>query len=62
MILSSLSITSISQYEHGAHRSDAEQLVAQFPITEVEGTVALCDGGKSNQNTFRHREIHPSPP
>ena len=35
------------QYTHGAHRSDAEKLVAQFPITEVEGTVALCDGGTS---------------
>lgn len=33
------------QYTHGAHRSDAEELVAQFPITEVDGTVALCDGG-----------------
>ncbi len=33
------------QYTHGAHRSDAEEVVAQYPITEVEGTVALCDGG-----------------
>lgn len=35
-----------SPYKHGAHRSNAEELVAQFPIIEVEGTVALCDGGK----------------
>lgn len=34
-----------SPYTHGAHRSDAEVLVAQFPVTEVHGTVALCDGG-----------------
>ncbi|TFJ81836.1 hypothetical protein NSK_007083 [Nannochloropsis salina CCMP1776] len=34
-----------SPYTHGAHRSNAEELVAQFPVTEVHGTVALCDGG-----------------
>lgn len=33
------------QYTEGAHRSNAEELVAAFPIIEVEGTVALCDGG-----------------
>lgn len=34
-----------SPYTHGAHRSNAEELVAQYPVTEVHGTVALCDGG-----------------
>ena len=34
-----------SPYTHGAHRSNAEELVAQFPVTEVHGMVALCDGG-----------------
>ncbi|GLE06585.1 hypothetical protein PINS_up015979 [Pythium insidiosum] len=27
------------------HRSDAEQRIAQVPIVDVEGDVAVCDGG-----------------
>ncbi len=34
-----------SPYKHGAHRSNAEELVVKFPVTKVHGTVALCDGG-----------------
>lgn len=37
----------LKQYKHGAHRSNAEELVNQYPVIEVEGTVALCDGGMS---------------
>ena len=37
------------QYQGGAHRSNAEKLVAEYPITEVAGTVALCDGGELRQ-------------
>lgn len=37
------------QYNHGAHRSNAEELVAQYPVIEVEGTVALCDGGEGGE-------------
>ncbi|CAM9361456.1 unnamed protein product, partial [Choristocarpus tenellus] len=33
-----------SPYEHGVHRSDAEELIAKFPVIEVDGEVALCDG------------------
>lgn len=36
-----------SVYEHGAHRSDAEAKIAEVPVVQVEGSVALCDGGKS---------------
>lgn len=34
-----------SVYEYGAHRSDAEELIAEVPIVMVDGEVALCDGG-----------------
>ncbi|TDH71591.1 hypothetical protein CCR75_005237 [Bremia lactucae] len=27
------------------HRSDAEQRIAQVPIVEVAGSIAVCDGG-----------------
>ncbi|GAB9469949.1 Nadh:ubiquinone oxidoreductase, ndufs6/13 kda subunit [Globisporangium polare] len=27
------------------HRSDAEQRIAQLPVVEVDGDVAVCDGG-----------------
>ncbi|KAG7396346.1 hypothetical protein PHYBOEH_002481 [Phytophthora boehmeriae] len=27
------------------HRSDAEQRIAQVPVVEVAGNVAVCDGG-----------------
>jgi NADH dehydrogenase (ubiquinone) Fe-S protein 6 len=27
------------------HRSDAEQRIAKVPVVEVEGNVAVCDGG-----------------
>uniref|UniRef100_K3WW26 Zinc finger CHCC-type domain-containing protein n=1 Tax=Globisporangium ultimum (strain ATCC 200006 / CBS 805.95 / DAOM BR144) TaxID=431595 RepID=K3WW26_GLOUD len=27
------------------HRSDAEQRIAQVPVVEVEGNIAVCDGG-----------------
>lgn len=35
-----------SVYEYGAHRSNAEELIDQLPIVEVDGPVALCDGGE----------------
>lgn len=41
-----------SPYEYGAHRSDAEELIAQLPIVEVDGPVALCDGGKSIEQLY----------
>jgi len=34
-----------SQYEHGIHRSNAEVLVEKVPPKEVDGTMAICDGG-----------------
>lgn len=36
-----------SIYEYGSHRSNAEELISKVPIVEVDGTVALCDGGKT---------------
>jgi len=33
------------QYELGKHRSNALELVSQQEIIEVEGNVAVCDGG-----------------
>lgn len=33
------------QYEHGVHRSNAEELVNKVPVIEVDGLVAVCDGG-----------------
>lgn len=38
-----------SVYEHGAHRSDAEAKIAEVPVVQVEGSVALCDGGESRE-------------
>lgn len=35
-----------SVYEYGAHRSDAEELIAKVPIVMVDGPIALCDGGE----------------
>eukprot|EP00952_Eustigmatos_sp_NYUAD-ZCMA_P010715 43796-Eustigmatos_ZCMA.PRE.1 len=40
------------QYKHGAHRSDAEELVAKYPVIEVDGTVALCDGGEGERRSI----------
>ncbi|CAM9563587.1 unnamed protein product [Discosporangium mesarthrocarpum] len=34
-----------SPYEYGVHRSDAEERIAQLPVVEVDGEVALCTGG-----------------
>mmetsp|Transcript_14323 Transcript_14323/g.21064 ORF Transcript_14323/g.21064 Transcript_14323/m.21064 type:complete len:113 (+) Transcript_14323:70-408(+) len=34
-----------SPYQHGRHRSNAQELIAKVPIVEVEGTLAICDGG-----------------
>mmetsp|Transcript_15830 Transcript_15830/g.47221 ORF Transcript_15830/g.47221 Transcript_15830/m.47221 type:complete len:122 (+) Transcript_15830:185-550(+) len=33
------------QYDLGPHRSNAEELVAQVPVIEVDGLVATCNGG-----------------
>lgn len=33
------------QYEHGKHRSNALELIEKQPIIEVEGEIAICDGG-----------------
>lgn len=30
------------------HRSDAEEIVSRVRVIEVDGTVALCDGGGGN--------------
>lgn len=35
-----------SVYEYGAHRSDAEARIAEMPIVQVDGPVALCEGGQ----------------
>ncbi len=32
-------------YEHGAHRSNAQNLVHEIPVIEVGAHVAVCDGG-----------------
>mmetsp|Transcript_4587 Transcript_4587/g.6326 ORF Transcript_4587/g.6326 Transcript_4587/m.6326 type:complete len:113 (+) Transcript_4587:76-414(+) len=34
-----------SPYVDGPHRSNAEELIAKIPPIEVNGTVAVCDGG-----------------
>ena len=34
-----------SEYKLGKHRSNALELVQQVPIIEVEGEMAICDGG-----------------
>jgi NADH dehydrogenase (ubiquinone) Fe-S protein 6 len=34
-----------SEYKLGKHRSNALELVNKFPIVEVEGERAVCDGG-----------------
>ena len=34
-----------SPYEHGHHRSNAEELVNKVPVIEVDGMTAVCDGG-----------------
>lgn len=34
-----------SEYKLGKHRSNALELVEKFPIVEVEGERAICDGG-----------------
>ncbi len=33
------------QYKDGIHRSNAEKLINEVPVIEVEGHVAVCDGG-----------------
>mmetsp|Transcript_7456 Transcript_7456/g.6687 ORF Transcript_7456/g.6687 Transcript_7456/m.6687 type:complete len:122 (-) Transcript_7456:26-391(-) len=32
-------------YEHGRFRSNAEELISKVPVIEVDGHVAVCDGG-----------------
>lgn len=44
-----------SVYEYGVHRSNAEELIAQQPVIEVDGPVALCDGGEVSVMT---RNLH----
>ena len=34
-----------SPYEHGHHRSNAEELVNKVPVIMVDGFEAVCDGG-----------------
>lgn len=34
-----------SEFKLGKHRSNALELVEKFPIIEVEGEMAICDGG-----------------
>lgn len=34
-----------SQYKLGWHRSNALELVHQIPVIEVDGDMAVCDGG-----------------
>jgi uncharacterized Zn-finger protein len=33
------------QYALGKHRSNALELVHQYPVIEVDGDMAICDGG-----------------
>jgi uncharacterized Zn-finger protein len=33
------------QYKLGKHRSNAMELVHKVPIVEVDGNMAICDGG-----------------
>ena len=33
------------QYENGKWRSNAQTFISQVPVIEVDGHVALCDGG-----------------
>ena len=37
--------TLIKQYENGKWRSNAQTLINQIPVIEVDGHVAICDGG-----------------
>ena len=34
-----------SQYSLGKHRSNALELIEKQPVIEVEGDIAICDGG-----------------
>eukprot|EP00980_Cylindrotheca_fusiformis_P026138 scaffold15472_cov117-Cylindrotheca_fusiformis.AAC.2 len=34
-----------SEFKLGKHRSNALELVQKFPVIEVEGEMAICDGG-----------------
>ena len=34
-----------TQYVHGKHRSNALELVSKQPVIEVDGEMAICDGG-----------------
>lgn len=33
------------KYTYGAHRSNAEELINKVPVIEVDGHLAVCDGG-----------------
>lgn len=35
----------VQQYKLGKHRSNALELVQKHPVIEVEGNMAVCDGG-----------------
>jgi NADH dehydrogenase (ubiquinone) Fe-S protein 6 len=37
--------TIIVQYKLGKHRSNALELVHRIPVVEVDGDMAICDGG-----------------
>jgi NADH dehydrogenase (ubiquinone) Fe-S protein 6 len=37
--------TLCKQYALGKHRSNALELVHQYPVVEVDGDMAICDGG-----------------
>ena len=35
----------VMQAVQNAHRSNAQTLISKVPVIEVEGTVAVCEGG-----------------
>ena len=39
-----------SQYSN-RHRSNAEELINRFPVIEVDGPIAVCDGGNVFTNS-----------
>jgi len=40
-----LQIKNTSQYKLGKHRSNGLELIKKVPVIEVEGDIAICDGG-----------------
>jgi NADH dehydrogenase (ubiquinone) Fe-S protein 6 len=43
--LTSCLLLLVQQYKLGKHRSNALELVQKKPVIEVEGNMAVCDGG-----------------